>query len=87
MQNRNLHIRSTPKLADMLLSEFKDELVRPLDELDDGFNDKLRGVSPNGSELLYEGRATPGLPFVGGSLITSTLSLGAAAELLKSCGS
>lgn len=82
-----LHIRSTPKLADILLSEFSDELVRPA-ELIDGFSDRLRGVSPDGSELLYGGRDMPGLPLVGGSLMTSTLSLACPLpELLRSCGS
>lgn len=68
------HILSTPILADMLLREFNEELVWLVVA---GFKDRFRGASAELSpyEPPYEGTVIPeGLPFVAGSLITSTLS-------------
>lgn len=68
------HILSTPILADMLLREFNEELVLLVVA---GFKDRFRGASAKLSEYEppYEGTVIPeGLPFVAGSLITSTLS-------------
>lgn len=73
-----LHTRSMPKFADMLLSEFRDELLW-LVEFIVGFNDKFKGPSPVDSLKLppeKDGTEIPdGLPFVGGNFITSTLSI------------
>lgn len=65
-----------PMLADMLLSEFSDELVWLFVELWLlGFKDRFKGPSARGSGAPYEGTLRPdGLPFVGGNLMTSTRS-------------
>lgn len=64
-------------LADMLLSEFSEELVW-LTVDGDGFSDRFSGVSVVSDELELPKADTDnpdGLPLVAGSLITSTLSV------------
>lgn len=83
----NLHIRSTPKLADILQSEFSEELDVLLVEVL-GLSDKFNGVSPVVSLLLNDGTEIPeGLPLVAGNFITSTRSFAEDGGELTSCWS
>lgn len=69
-----LHILSEPILADISLKDVKDDV---LEEVVLGFKDKFKGASPPESGLDPNRDEIPeGLPFVAGSLITSTRSFG-----------